>query len=91
MAGAPVGKEERRAMDLLRSARRGNGSQVAALLRLGADVNARDLRGDTALHLASMNGHGNCVITLLDAGANVNTLGSKRFQRINVQLFLWQG
>ena len=59
---------------LLRAAASGVPEMVAALLTHGADLNARDVDGNTALHLAA---HcENCdlaseiILTLLDAGAD---------------------
>jgi len=42
------------------------------LLMRGADVNAKDIRDNTALHRASMHGHTDVAEILLEAGANVN-------------------
>ncbi|KAJ3116960.1 Serine/threonine-protein kinase ht1 [Phlyctochytrium bullatum] len=41
-----------------------------ALLAAGADVDAADVKGDTALHLAAVAMHGQTVRVLLDAGAD---------------------
>ena len=52
----------------------GNESETLRLIRDGADVNSVDsefLR-TTALHRASLHGHGNIVDILLDHGANIN-------------------
>ena len=43
---------------------------VELLLRAGADVNKQDRQGRTALMFAAMDGHWECVKTLLDGGAN---------------------
>jgi serine/threonine-protein phosphatase 6 regulatory ankyrin repeat subunit B len=45
---------------------------VHVLLNAGADINARDESGSTALQDASSGGHEQIVQTLLDAGSNVN-------------------
>ena len=45
---------------------------VALLLDAGADVNACDFDGRTALMKASQNGYGECVELLVEAGADVN-------------------
>ena len=89
MAAAPVDTVERRSMELRRSVRRGNRSQVAALLRLGADVNARDLRGYSALHIASMHGHEDCIVTLLEAGAQINMTGSNWFSPLIIIIIIY--
>ena len=45
---------------------------VATLLEKGADVEARNLDGDTPLLLTSKNEHGECVNVLIEGGADVN-------------------
>ncbi|CAL4090172.1 unnamed protein product [Meganyctiphanes norvegica] len=44
---------------------------VETVLRLGANVNIRDAKGMTALHLASQHGCSNVIASLLSAGANL--------------------
>ena len=50
---------------------RGDTAGVINLLERGADVNARDKDGDTALMFAAFKGHGLIVALLLQYGANV--------------------
>jgi hypothetical protein len=57
---------------LIRSSMFGNREAVKKLLKEGADVNAKNSYGYTALILASSNGRTEIVAMLLDAGANVN-------------------
>ena len=57
---------------LIRSSMFGNREAVKKLLKEGADVNAKNSDGYTALILASSNGRTEIVAMLLDAGANVN-------------------
>ena len=45
---------------------------VVAVLKAGADVNAKGTDGQTALMYASSRGHKNVVSALLEAGADVN-------------------
>ena len=52
--------------------RTGTPEAVAAALRSGADVNARDKRGITALMWAACNSNPEVVKVLLEAGANVD-------------------
>ena len=52
--------------------KRGDGGAVRALLHRGADVDARDRHGQTALMLAAHAGHREVVETLIGHGANLN-------------------
>jgi ankyrin repeat protein len=52
--------------------RRGDAADVHNLVQRGADVNARDRYGQTALMLAAHAGHRGVVETLLAHGANLN-------------------
>ena len=56
---------EKMADTLLKAAARGKALLVWALLEAGADVNARDQQENTALHLATENGHAEVVHLLL--------------------------
>lgn len=57
---------------LLRAAREGNADTVKALLSAsGADVNATDELGSTALMEAARYGHDDVVRSLLEAGADI--------------------
>ena len=58
--------------DLLMASYEGNAERIKELLRKGADINARDRRGRTALMNASSDGNKNIVEFLLDAGAKVD-------------------
>lgn len=59
---------------LMTACESGCGDAVAALIELGADVNVRDGRGETALHLACRGGKASIVRALIEAGANPNAL-----------------
>jgi ankyrin repeat protein len=54
----------------------GDLDRVRALIKAGADVNAKDPRGYTPLLLASHMGHSGVVQALVDAGADANWEGS---------------
>ena len=62
--------------DLLKAVKEGQTEAVKALIAQGADVNAKDLRGMTALMWAALGGHTEAVKALLEAGADVNAKGS---------------
>ena len=51
---------------------RGDVEMVRQLLRTGADVNARDRHGQTALMLAAHRGYREMVETLVEGGADLN-------------------
>lgn len=58
--------------DLMDAARQGDTATVQSLLSQGANVNATDAHGGTALMVAAVNGHTATVQALIDAGADVN-------------------
>ncbi len=62
---------------LLIASKNGNLQQVQALLQAGADVNAQDLQGYTALMYAAQGGHDTVLATLLKNKANP-TIQDKR-------------
>lgn len=47
-------------------------TQVSALCASGASLSATNSQGNTALHLAAVNGHVDAVAVLVDAGADVS-------------------
>jgi uncharacterized protein len=59
---------------LMYAAREGAVEAVAALAEAGADLNALDPLGESALTLGIINGHWNVLDTLLKAGANPNVV-----------------
>jgi hypothetical protein len=68
LLGAASGPEP----ELLAAARRGDAARVRALLRGGADPDARNERGFTALMAAAGEGHTDVARLLLRAGADVD-------------------
>jgi ankyrin repeat protein len=67
-AGLP--SPERRQELMLEAARLGRTDLIVPLVKAGADINARDARGFTALILAAYNEHPDTVETLLAMGAD---------------------
>src|SRR5271157_1133937 len=61
-------------MTLIDAAEIGDVKTVRALIKAGADVNARDKHGWTALMIATANGQTDVVETLIKAGADVNAV-----------------
>jgi ankyrin repeat protein len=55
---------------LIDAAEKGDIKKVKALIKAGADVNAKDKEGGTALMYAKNEGHGDIVKILKAAGAN---------------------
>ena len=58
--------------DLIGAIRRGDTAAVQVLIEAGADVNAEDNYGQTALIVATALGHTDAVRALIEAGADVN-------------------
>lgn len=60
---------------LFQAARDGDLNGVKDALKNGADIEAKESYGDTALNLAAENGHLELVKYLIETGANIENLG----------------
>lgn len=78
-------------LDLLVAAKKGDTATVQALLDKGADVNAKDKDGWTALMFAANNGHATIVQALLDRGADVNAKTEDEKGATALMVTAWQG
>ena len=65
-------------MQLQISAETGNLDRMTAALSAGANIESRDNRKQTPLHLAAKNGHLQCLEFLLDNLANLEALDEYR-------------
>ena len=63
--------------DLFRASREGHADEVRALVKMGANPNARAAFGETALMMAAQAGHIDIALALLEAGADFNAADSK--------------
>lgn len=61
--------------ELFLAARNGDLNGVKAAMKNGADLEAKESYGDTALNLAAENGHFEIVKYLIETGANIENLG----------------
>jgi ankyrin repeat protein/uncharacterized caspase-like protein len=79
-------------MALWAAAAGGNTREVQRLISWGADVNAKDMMGGTALDKATTNGHAETVGFLLNQGADVNSRdkGGRTALDIAVDKRLWE-
>ena len=75
-AGANINSRSNGSMPLFIAAGEGRSDVVRYLLAEGADVNAREQLGDTALTEAAYYGHVALVKELLAHGADVNAIGN---------------
>jgi len=75
IAQGRVNSTENTVNPLIESSLLGNIAEVRKLLEADADVNAKGRNDNTALHMASQNGHTEIVRLLLEAYAEVNAKG----------------
>jgi ankyrin repeat protein len=76
-AGADVNYSRDSWSCLMKASLRGHAEIVALLLNSGAETEARNGRGVTALLWAAQNGHAECLQLLLNAGADKDTRTAK--------------
>jgi ankyrin repeat protein len=76
-AGASINSRSNGCMPLFIAAGEGRSDVVRYLLAEGADVNAREKLGETALTEATHNGHVALVKELLSHGADINAIGNE--------------
>ena len=75
-AAAPVFAEATR--DLFAAAKGGTASEASAAIAVGADPNARDVRGRTPFHWAVVNPEPSVIAALIEAGADPNARDDAR-------------
>ena len=68
----PVSAKEKLNREFVEAGCEGYGKKVIELLEKGADINAKDEFGNTALHKATMNGRYHNAQVLVNSGADVN-------------------
>ena len=66
------------------AAHRGDWPQLKKLLAAGADVNARDAFGRTAVHIATFAKHGDVLRGLAQAGAKLELLENDRYDAVTI-------
>ena len=66
------------------AAQRGDWPQLKKLLVAGADVNARDAFGRTAVHIATFAKHGDVLRGLAQAGAKLELLENDRYDAVTI-------
>ncbi|MES2614676.1 MAG: ankyrin repeat domain-containing protein [Bdellovibrionota bacterium] len=59
---------------MISACKNGDVDSLSALIKVGADVNAANKRGETPVMLAAANGHVECLKKLIAAGADVKAL-----------------
>jgi len=70
--------------DLHRAAWTGDLRRLDALIRRGADLQARDGRGRTALHVATHARRREAIRVLVEAGARLDTLDDDRYDAVTI-------
>ncbi len=68
-------------MTPLHHAAKDNAKAVKTLLKLRAEIEARDVRGYTPLHIAALHNNAEAVRVLIAKGADVNALSNRKYKR----------
>ena len=66
------------------AAAKGSLGDISRLLREGAEIDARDRNGRTALHVAAFQGHGSAAQALIKSGANSTLLDNQRYDAVTI-------
>ena len=72
---------------LLYDAHYGHSGEIRALLDAGADIDATDMRGETALMNAALQGHAEAVGLLVERGANLDITSKSGETALSLALF----
>lgn len=80
----PSAEEVERYRGLHAAAARDDGPEIGRLLAAGANLEARDGHGRTALHVAAFNSHAAAARALAAGGAQVNALDAQRYDIVTI-------
>ena len=67
---------------LIRASRKGDIEKVQALISMGVNLNRKDWRGRTALHIAAQYGNSRVMEELLNVGADIDTVSDDGFSAL---------
>jgi ankyrin repeat protein len=81
---APAPSELSAYTGVFAAAAKGDGATIARLASSGANVNARDGRGRTPLHVAAFAKQRDAMKALVDAGADPNALDADRYDAVTI-------